>query len=79
MTPMEMTRLRVINQIIDRVISIREAAELLNLSERQVMRLKKGVKEQGPGFIIHKNRGRKPSHAISEELRDTIVKLKKSK
>jgi len=26
MTPMEMTRLRVINQIIDRVISIREAA-----------------------------------------------------
>ncbi|MGB4553875.1 MAG: helix-turn-helix domain-containing protein, partial [bacterium] len=40
-----MTRLRVINQVIDRVISIREAAELLNLSERQVMRLKKGVRE----------------------------------
>ena len=39
MTPMEMTRLRVSNQVIDRVISIREAAELLNLSERQVMRL----------------------------------------
>jgi transposase len=79
MTPMEMTRLRVINQIIDKVISIREAAELLNLSERQVMRLKKGVREQGPGFIIHKNRGRKPSHAISEETRSTIVELKKSK
>ncbi|MGI6574922.1 MAG: helix-turn-helix domain-containing protein [bacterium] len=70
---------RVINQIIDKVISIREAAELLNLSERQVMRLKKGVKEQGSGFIINKNRGRKPSHAISEETRSTIVELKKSK
>jgi len=39
MTQKEMTRLRVINQTIDKVITIREAAELLNLSERQVIRL----------------------------------------
>lgn len=59
MTQKEMTRLRVINQTIDKVITIREAAELLNLSERQVIRLKKGVLKEGPAFIIHKNRGRK--------------------
>jgi len=39
MTQKEMTRLRVINQTIDKIITIREAAELLNLSERQVIRL----------------------------------------
>jgi len=39
MTQKEMTRLRVINQTIDKIITIREAAELLNLSESQVIRL----------------------------------------
>ncbi|MGI6538811.1 MAG: helix-turn-helix domain-containing protein [Caldicoprobacterales bacterium] len=41
MTQKEITRLRVINQTIDKVITIREAAELLNLSERQVIRFKR--------------------------------------
>lgn len=78
MTRREITRLRVINQTIDGVITIREAADLLNLSERQVIRLKGGVIKEGPAFIIHKNRGRKPSHAISGEMRRTIIKLKQS-
>ena len=78
MTQKEMTRLRVINQTIDKVITIREAAELLNLSERQVIRLKKGVLKEGPAFIIHKNRGRKPQHALSDELINTIITLKKT-
>jgi len=42
MTQKEITRLRVINQTIDKVITIRESAELLGLSERQVIRLKGG-------------------------------------
>jgi len=40
MTQKEMTRLRVINQTIDKVITIKEVAELLGLNERQVIRLK---------------------------------------
>ena len=79
MTKKEITRFRVINQIIDKVITIREAAELLSLSERQVIRLKKGVALEGPAFIIRKNRGRKPAHAINDELRSTIINLKQTK
>ena len=79
MTQKEITRLRVINQTIDAVLTIREAAELLDLSERQVIRLKKGVKIEGPAFIIHKNRGRKPKHATADDLRDLIIDLKESK
>ena len=41
MTEKEITHLLVINQTIDKVITVREAAELLDLSERQVIRLKK--------------------------------------
>ncbi len=79
MTQKEISRLRVINQTIDGVLTIREAAELLGLSERQVLRLKKGVDTEGPAFIIHKNRGRKPKHAITDETKDLIIKLKKNK
>ncbi|MFY9473597.1 MAG: helix-turn-helix domain-containing protein [Tepidanaerobacteraceae bacterium] len=79
MTQKEITRLRVINQTIDKVITIREAAELLGLSERQVIRLKGGIEKYGPAFIIHKNRGRKPQHSISDELKRKIVELKQSK
>lgn len=79
MTQKEITRLRVINQTIDNVLSIREAAELLNLSERQVIRLKGGVLKQGDAFIIHKNRGRKPKHAVSDETRKLITDLKQTK
>ena len=79
MTQKEISRLRVINQTIDRILTIREAAELLNLSERQVLRLKKGVVNEGPAFIIHKNRGRKPKHATSDETKDSIISLKKTK
>ena len=43
MTQKEITRLRVINQTIDKVITIREAAELLNLREWQVLRIKKAL------------------------------------
>jgi DNA-directed RNA polymerase specialized sigma subunit len=43
MTQQEMKKLRVIDQTITKSITVREAAGLLNLSERQVYRLKKGV------------------------------------
>lgn len=79
MTQKEITRLRIINQTIDQVLTIREAAELLGLSERQVLRLKKGVDTQGPSFIIHKNRGRKPKHATTDEVKSLVIELKQTK
>lgn len=79
MTQKEISRLRVINQTIDEVITIAEAAELIDLSERQVSRLKKGVIEEGPSFIIHKNRGRKPKHATAKGTENRIIELKKTK
>lgn len=79
LTQKEITKLRVINQTIDAVITIKEAAELLDLSERQVIRLKKGVLEKGPAFIIHKNKGCKPAHAIPDDIQKQIINLKNSK
>jgi transposase len=59
-------------------MTVSEAAEILSLSERQVKRIKKGVKEYGEAFVIHKNRGRKPSHALTDEIKNFVVTLKNS-
>ena len=67
MTQKKVTRLLVIQKAIHREITVKEAAEALGLSERQVIRLKGGVSKEGPEFIVHKNRGRKPKHAICDE------------
>ncbi|WP_238492528.1 hypothetical protein [Desulfotruncus alcoholivorax] len=59
-------------------MTISEDAEILSLNERQVKRIKKGVKEHCEAIVIHKNRGRKPTHALSDEVKNTVVELKKS-
>ncbi len=65
----------VINRFIDKSITRQQAAALLGLSERQISRLKKGVLESGAGSLIHKNTGRKPSHAVPDETKEAILKI----
>ena len=60
------------------LMSRKETAEVLRLSERQITRLGKGVREEGETALIHKNTGRKPSHALSEEEKTRIVTIRKS-
>lgn len=48
-------------------------------SIRQVNRLIAGYKKYGKEFFIHGNRGRKPIHALSVELKDEIEMLYTSK
>jgi len=79
MTQKEIMKLKVVNQAIDGTLTVKEAAEALALSERQVKRLKKGVRTQGPGFIIHKNRDRSPIHTISDNTRNAVINLKETK
>jgi len=53
-------------QLDDGVISSGQAAELLILSERHVRRLATALGSDGPAELIHGNRGRRPSNAVSE-------------
>lgn len=78
MTQAERNKHYVARCLLDGKMTISEAAETLGLSERQVKRIKKGVKENGESFVIHKNRGRKPSHALTDEVRDLVVNHKQS-
>ena len=59
------------------LMSRKETATALQLSERQVTRLSKGMREEGETALIHKNTGRKPSHAFTDEEKECIITIRK--
>ncbi len=75
MSQEQLKTLTVINRFINKSISRQQAAELLGLSTRQITRLKKGVLTSGAESLIHKNTGRKPAHAVSDETKEAVLKI----
>jgi len=78
MNQKEIKKYQVINLVISKVKTIEDAAEELNLSTRQVKRLKKGVMEQGVNAVIHKNREKQPARTFQDDFKQNIVSLKLS-
>ena len=76
MSQKELSRYVVIERSLKGGISVKEAAEVLNLSTRQIIRLRNGVRGQGANALIHKNQGRPPAHKLAEELKKKIIELK---
>lgn len=71
----EARRVYVMERVVAGKMTVRQGAEYLGLSERQVKRLKKGMKEKGVAALAHGNRGRAPKHTIPKDIRDVIVSL----
>jgi transposase len=70
----------ILNRLVtDSSFTVSQAAEATGLSERHIKRLKGEYKKYGIDALVHKNIGKLPAHAISEELRNTIINLKSSK
>ena len=78
MSVKEIDRWGVINNLIGRQIVAKEASEQLNLSIRQVKRLKKRVKKQGARGLIHLGRGRASNRRLGPELAEKILALIKT-
>ena len=79
MTDKEMARLIVAERLIEGEIRVKDAAEVLGLSTRQVKRIKKKVRLNGPGATVHGNRERKPINAVDDKVKDLVVELKTKK
>jgi len=75
LTKKQHSRLDILNKAIAGFITVREAAEKLGISERQVQRLKREVHENGPAALIHKNSNRKPAHALPEKTKAKILEI----
>ncbi|MFZ3386113.1 MAG: ISNCY family transposase, partial [Candidatus Hydromicrobium sp.] len=79
MTDKEMARLIVAERLVKGEIRVKDAAEVLGLSTRQVKRIKKKVRLNGPGATVHGNRERKPINAVDDKVKDLVVELKTKK
>src|SRR3972149_4676782 len=71
----EITKYQVIKDSLDRKISNNQAATLLGLSTRQIIRLKSKVRGADLRGIVHGNRGRTPKIAVAKETKEMILNL----
>ena len=71
----ELKRLHVINKVMEGELTQVEAAEILSLSERQIGRIVKRIKEEGDKGIQHRSRGRESSRRLPKKLKDRVVRL----
>jgi hypothetical protein len=75
----EADRLKVIWQVITGKLKIKEAAEQLFLSCRQVIRIRNRVKAEGNIGIIHRMRGKRSNHRLREGLLQKAVEIVRQK
>lgn len=78
MSEKEILRYDIIKKLLDKKIKNSQAAKLLDLSVRQIKRIKKTVKEKGAEGLVHKNRGKNSNRKIKEETIKKIIKIIKN-
>lgn len=75
----ELKRLHVIHKVIEGNLTQVEAAGILSLSERQIGRIVKRIKEEGDRGIQHQSRGKESSKKLPKKLIARIVRLYQEK
>ena len=71
----EQHRLQILNGVLQRYWTIKEAAPLLGVSERQEWRLLAAYRGEGARGLAHKNRGRIPPNTTPEAIQQQVVAL----
>src|SRR3954447_3243699 len=75
MSDQELTRLRVLIDVVDRRLTIAAAAVLLNLGRRQVFLLRHAFAAEGPAGLTLHRRGRPSNRRRSKTFRRTVLAL----
>src|ERR1700758_5533125 len=79
MSQKELQRVKVIENAAAGRLSVREASRLLQLSERQVQRLKRRYQPDSLDWVRHGNRGRSVPWALSLAQKQLILTLARGK
>lgn len=69
----EQEKLTIIQSAIDGKITNAHAAKQLNVSVRQIQRIKSEVKKNGSSAIIHKLKGRESNHQLESSIREKAI------
>ena len=71
----EARRLHIIHQALNKKISQTEAASVIDLSDRQIRRMIKRIREEGDEGICHRSRGTTSNHRIPKKIKGKTLKL----
>jgi predicted DNA-binding protein (UPF0251 family) len=71
----EQNRLSILNLVLARQCSVKEAAQLLGMSERHLWRILAAYREEGAATLVHGNRNRLPHNATSSKLKAQVIFL----
>jgi len=75
MTQKERDRLVALKKARRKLITQKQAAAEIGVSERQVRRLLRGLKERGDKAVIHATRGKGSNRRIAEESKDKAIQI----
>lgn len=75
MSDKDLSRYKVINDVCEYRLRRADAAEILNLSERQVQHLMNRLREPGVSSLVHGARGKPSNNRISSDYRQIILAI----
>lgn len=75
MSRKESRRLHIIHEVLEERITQKEAAALASLSERQIRRLIRRIREEGDEGLCHRSRGKASNRRISLKIKERALKL----
>lgn len=75
----ELRRQHIIHKALEGAIKQAEAAEILLLSDRQIRRIIKRVREEGDRGIIHRARGNPSNRQLPKKIKEAAIKLYRQK
>ena len=75
MSRKEFDRVKVLEKIMSQEISQVEGAKLMGVSDRQVRRLVRRIREGGMRNIVHQGRGKPSNRKLSREERKKIMEI----
>jgi transposase len=79
MSKRELTRLEAMQRIQDKRLTQKEAAQMLNLSVRQIKRLFRAYKTHGAKGLVSARRGRPSNHRMDVQVEQQVLDLLKEK
>lgn len=79
MSKRDWDRLNVIKRVERDEVSVGQAAQILDVTPRWLLELRKAVGLEGRSALIHGNKGRPPANRLKDEVRELIVELARTK
>ncbi len=75
LTMKELNKYKTITEVIKGYLKVKEASNILKLTERHIYRIKRRIEQEGIKGISHKSRGIKRARWLTQDVKDRICQL----